>query len=261
MSAMGEIKALGAYGTKVDGKGTTAFWLNDAHVIDAGNLLTGMHDKVADIEGIWLTHSHLDHLLDIAFIMSGYFTDRKTPLRIMGLPETLDAVKEHFLNDKIWPDFSEIKMADSDMMSVEYVAIEFGKVYDIGKGMSVEPIEADHIVPCCGYKVRDAERSVVISSDTYSLDAVIEKIDTDESVTAAVVECSFPSKMETIAQVSKHLTPKILFEQLEAVKKKNIKLYINHIKPTYETQIRAEIEAMKGSWNCIILQDGDEIPF
>ena len=258
---MGEIRALGAYGTKVDGKGTTAFWLNDRHVIDAGNLLTGMHDKVADIEGIWLTHSHLDHLLDIAFIMSGYFTDRKRPLRIMGLPETLDAVKEHFLNDKIWPDFSEIKMADSELMSVEYFPIEIGKIYDIGNGMHIEPIPADHIVPCCGYKVSDAESAVLISSDTYSLDAMIEKIENDETVRSIVVECSFPSKMEMIAQVSKHLTPKLLFDQLEALNNRNLKLYINHIKPTYETQIRAEIEAMKGSWDCIILQDGDEISY
>ncbi|MDH5465566.1 MAG: diguanylate cyclase, partial [Thiovulaceae bacterium] len=79
---MAEITILGAYGTKGENHGTTSFALNETNVIDAGNILKGLTAKCADIETIWLTHSHLDHIADIAFMLDFYFEKRKKPLRI-----------------------------------------------------------------------------------------------------------------------------------------------------------------------------------
>jgi len=76
-----------------------------------------------------------------------------------------------------------------------------------------------------------------------------------------VIECSFPSEMESLAIVSKHLTPKILFEKLKKLKRDDIDLYINHIKPMFLFKIIAEIEEYKGKWEPIILKDGDFIKF
>ena len=37
-------------------------------------------------------------IVDIAYILDSYFTLRTKSLKIMGLPETLEAIKKHFLN-------------------------------------------------------------------------------------------------------------------------------------------------------------------
>ena len=93
---MEKITILGAYGTKGSHQETSSFLINESHVIDAGNLLRALDEGAAHIDGIWLTHSHLDHIVDIAYILDSYFTLRTKPLKLMGLPQTLEAIKKHF---------------------------------------------------------------------------------------------------------------------------------------------------------------------
>jgi glyoxylase-like metal-dependent hydrolase (beta-lactamase superfamily II) len=71
------IKILGAYGTRAKDFGTTSFMLNPTTVIDAGNLLNSLAADSLHVEHIYLTHSHLDHISDIAYIIDNYFTQRK----------------------------------------------------------------------------------------------------------------------------------------------------------------------------------------
>ena len=256
-----EITILGSNGTKGAEGGTSAFWLDAHNVIDAGNLLRPMKEAVADIETIWLTHSHLDHIVDIAYILDSYFSERKKPLKLRGLPETLIAIKNHFLNDIIWPDFSKIALVDSDVMGLVYEPIVLGERYLLADGSSIEAFETDHTVESCGYMVTKENSALIITADTYDLKVVIDLVLKTERVTALVVECSFPSHMAGLAKVSKHLTPKLLFEALKPLCHKGLKLYINHIKPLYKEKISEEIEHYRGAWEVEILKDGKKIRF
>jgi ribonuclease BN (tRNA processing enzyme) len=258
---MNEITILGAYGTKGVGVGTSAFYIDEKNVIDAGNLLTPLGKKSAEIESIWLSHSHLDHIIDIAYILDSYFAARKKPLKILGLKETLVSIKEDFLNNRVWPDFSSIKLLHSDEMSVAYEEIEFNKIYKIADKTYLEPYKTDHTVASCGYIITKNDSSVIISLDTYCLDSTIEKIDSREDIKTLVVECSFPSRMDQLAYDSKHLTPKLLFEKLQAMKKKDISIYINHIKPLFLEEMSKEIALYQGDFKVKILKDGEKITF
>ncbi|RLC45400.1 MAG: diguanylate cyclase, partial [Candidatus Cloacimonadota bacterium] len=146
-----QIKILGAYGTKLKGFGTSSFYLNAKNVIDAGNLLDSLQEASIDIENIWLTHSHLDHIADIAYILDNYFSLRAKTLNIIALPETIKVLKENFLNDSIWPDFSVIPMANSKEMVLKYSEIELYKEYKISESESIKAFETDHTVASCGY--------------------------------------------------------------------------------------------------------------
>ncbi len=252
---------LGSNGTKGVEGGTSAFLIDTHNVIDAGNLLRPMREAVAEIEMIWLTHSHLDHIIDIAYILDSYFSERKKPLRLRGLPETLEAVQKHFLNDIIWPDFSKIKLVHSESMAVVYEPIVIGESYFLDEQSSIEAFPTDHTVESCGYKVKRGETSIVITADTYDLKAMTDLVLERGSVTALVVECSFPSSMHVLARESKHLTPERLFTELKPLQKRGIMLYINHIKPLYEEIISSEIELLKGDWKVQILKDGEKIQF
>ena len=256
-----EIKILGAYGTKSKGYGTSAFYLNKKNVIDAGNLLEPLNIESTEIENIWMTHSHLDHIVDIAYILDNYFNLRKKSLNIIGLPETIQAIKENFLNNTIWPDFSVIPLTLSDEMAVTYTEIEIDKAYNIGNGETIKAFYTDHTVASCGYVYTKEDTSVLITADTYSLENAIQEIDQNKKISSIVVECSFPSELEELAISSKHLTPKILFEMLGELKREDVQLYINHIKPSYFKRITDEIEQYRGKWDAKILKDGNFIYF
>jgi len=256
-----EIKVLGAYGTRLKGFGTSAFYINDKNILDAGNLLNTLGEESAKIENIWLTHSHLDHISDIAYILDNYFSDRTKTLNIIGLPQTIESLKKHFFNNHIWPDFSKITMSDSNEMSMKYTELEFGVEYEIGKDEYIEAFETDHTIPSCGYIIKKGGSSILITADTYSLDNAIEILNSRLDISTMVLECSFPSDMQELAKESKHLTPKLLFEMISKVKRDDIELYINHIKPLFLTRIVSDIKKEKGKWEPKILKDGDIIKF
>ena len=256
-----EIKVLGAYGTRLKGFGTSAFYINDKNILDAGNLLNTLGEESAKIENIWLTHSHLDHISDIAYILDNYFSDRVKTLNIIGLPQTIESLKENFFNNYIWPDFSKIAMSDSNEMSMKYTELKLGMEYRIGENEYIEAFKTDHTVPSCGYIVKKDSSSILITADTYSLDNVIKILNSRVDISAMVLECSFPSDMQELAKESKHLTPKLLFKMLEDLKRDDLELYINHIKPLFLTKILSDIKDSKGKWEPKILRDGDIIKF
>ncbi len=255
------IKILGAYGTRAKNFGTSSILLNKHNTLDAGNLLDALGSESININTIWLTHSHLDHIVDIAYILDNYFTQRKETLVIYGLPETIKAIQENFLNDTIWPDFSSIRLYGTDKMAVEYREIEIGKKYKISETETLEPFETDHTVACCGYIYTKNSASIMICADTYSLDNVFEILNERKDIKSLIVECSFSNSMLKLAKESKHLTPNLLFSQLDKLKRDDVSLYVNHIKPTYMEKITKEIDENRGKWEPKILKDEDFVYF
>lgn len=257
---MSEIFILGAYGSKSIKGGSSAFRLNHNHVIDAGNLLVPLGEESVDLDAVWLTHSHLDHIVDLAYILDTHYDIRTKTLKIYGLQETIDSVRNNFFNDAIWPDFSRIPLGNGSGMTMSYHIIEPNKPYQLSQEDTIEAFLTDHTVKSCGYIVQQHNAKLLITADTLSLDTAIERIE-NEQIRSLVVECSFPNRKETLAITSKHLTPKLLFQGLQPLEGRGLQLYINHLKPAHEDEIRAEIEEMKGRWNVTILHDGDVIHF
>ena len=257
---METIRILGAYGAKGSEQESSSFLLTDTHAIDAGNLLRSLGEDAARIETIWLTHSHLDHIVEIAYILDSYFTLRSKPLRLRGLARTLGAIQKHFLNDVIWPDFSKIPLCNAEGMSVVYESIELNRVYTIDETTSIEAMETVHTVPSCGYIVRKNSSAVLITADTYKNPRLSETINKYPEITALVLECTFPSEMDVLALESLHLTPALAEEEIKGINRE-LKLYFNHLKPSFIETIKKEIKASDLLKNGHVLDDGDMIYF
>jgi len=255
------ITILGAHGAKSAEGGSSSIWLTAQHVIDAGNLLLPLEEKSAQIETIWLTHSHLDHIADIAYILDNYYEERTKPLKIFALEETLEALKKHFFNGEIWPNFAQIPLCGSQEMTLTYHALNVEQAYVIEKGKTITPFLGDHSVPSVGYVLREGSSAIVISADTYALEHIVRMIEEDPTITACILECSFPLRMATLAKTSKHLTAAYLFDGIRVLQGRNLKLYINHIKPVFAQEIKGEIERYKGDWDVTVLDDGDTVIF
>ena len=255
------ITVLGAYGSKARGYGTSSFLLNKANVIDAGNLLIGLEEKIVNLKHIWLTHSHLDHISDIAYIVDVYYDSLDETVCIHALPATIKAVKEHFLNDIVWPDFSKIPLHNGNGPCISYEVIELDQEYSISSNESIKAFKTYHTVPSCGYIYKKDENAILITADTVDIKNVMQIVNNDYSIKSMVLECSFPSEMEKLAYDSKHLTPKMLSEMLKDLKREDVSLYINHIKPLSLGKISQELEEYCHSWKPKIVKDGEILKF
>src|SRR3984957_20658374 len=63
------------------------------------------------LEAVLVSHSHLDHVRDLATIADNRCQNDVPPLIIAGTRPTLGVLKKHFFNGLLWPDFSRIPSA------------------------------------------------------------------------------------------------------------------------------------------------------
>jgi ribonuclease BN (tRNA processing enzyme) len=252
------IKVLGAYGGIGENKNTTSILVDKNIAIDAGNILNGLGEDAMYIDHILVSHSHLDHIKDIPFMIDKYFEYRFLPLKIYGLKETIDTLKKHIFNFAIWPDFSQIKLLDGKNYAIEFVEIEPNVEFVIND-IVFKPIVANHTVATVGFIVSKDNSSIYYSGDTYTNKNMWDEINSNLSIKALIIDISFPSRLDQLAKDSKHLTPKLLASELKYLKR-DIKIYINHMKPSFEKEIRhelKEIECLQNRYK--ILKDNDEI--
>ena len=238
--------------------GHSSFLIDEKNLIDAGDVLGTLGEKSIALETVWITHSHLDHIVDLAFIVDEYFDKRSKTLKIMAHKETIEALKAHVFNNVIWPDFSTIPLSNGEM-ALSYEVLDIEKTYPLESGKEIKAFICDHTVASVGYIVSQEDKAILISSDTYSLEAVVGCIEENSNIHTLIVECSFPVRMDALAKVSKHLTPDLLFGGITSLESRGLKLYINHIKHSYETEIIKEIRVRKGQWNVHILEEGETI--
>jgi HD-GYP domain-containing protein (c-di-GMP phosphodiesterase class II)/cAMP phosphodiesterase len=252
-----DIKFLGTSGSKKEGHGSSCVQVTDTIVIDAGNIINGLEDDAKHIEHIFLTHSHLDHISDIAFLVDTYFVEKSKPLKVYGLKETLEALNEHIFNWSIWPDFQEISLIDSEYKSVEFIEIQIGKEYTLDE-VTLKPIALNHTVPTCGYVIKKENISMVYASDTYTCERLWKEINEDKTIKDVVIDVSFPSEMDKLAKQSKHLTPMLLKDELKKLTRDDVSIYVTHIKPNYKNLVEKELDILKVLLNNgRVIKDGE----
>ena len=93
-----QIRVLGCSGSIAAGNRTTSFLVDDDILIDAG---TGVGDLTLDemvrIDHIFVSHSHLDHVLAIGLLADSVVrrrsAARRPPIGVHALPATIDALR------------------------------------------------------------------------------------------------------------------------------------------------------------------------
>ncbi len=256
---MNYIKILGASGSKAKDLNTTSFQIYKDIVIDAGNVLNALGDEAKDINHIFLTHSHADHITDLPFIIETFFESREIPLTIYALEETIEVLKKHSFNDVIWPDFTKIKLLRNDTFSLILKPIKIDEVIKI-HNYSIKAIKANHISGACGFVIKKNHQGFVISGDTYINPLMWEEIDNDEEIKSLVIECSYPDKLQELAKITRHLTPVLIANELEKLTRKNLSVFYYHLKPSYNKELLKDIKKHKLlSYKGKILKEGDVI--
>jgi len=85
---------------------TTSMLLDNDILIDAGTGVGNLSLKqLTRINHVFVTHSHLDHVSHIPFLVDTVGWMRNKPITVHA---TLEILKQHIFNWKIWPDFAQI---------------------------------------------------------------------------------------------------------------------------------------------------------
>ena len=255
------IKVLGAYGGKATNMQLTSLQLSKEIALDAGNLVEGLGNGIKNINHIFITHSHLDHILDIGFLIDATFDIRTTPLKVYARKETLESIKKHIFNWEIWPDFTQINLIDSDLKAIELIEIELNETIEIDD-CKIKAIKNNHTDSSNGYIIEKGNSAILFTSDTYCCDDIWEEVNNNDKISSVIIDVSFPSRLDQLAFDSKHLTPELLKEELKKLKRSDVRIYINHIKPFCKNEVVEEI--IKGDLllnNGAILEAQDVVEF
>jgi ribonuclease BN (tRNA processing enzyme) len=122
-----QLRILGCSGGIGGSLRTTSMLLDHDVLIDAG---TGVGDltltELKQIDHIFVTHSHLDHVVSIPFLVDTVGGMRESPVTVHATEETLDILRKHLFNWKIWPDFAEIPNRDEPYL--RYESLRLGQI-------------------------------------------------------------------------------------------------------------------------------------
>lgn len=258
---MDYIEFLGTGGTRTPSQGTTCLRVSEHCVIDAGNLINTFGDDVFTIEHIFLTHSHLDHIIDIPFLADLFVTQKSISLKIYGLKATLDDLRLFIFNHRVWPNFEEITLIGHTDKTIELIELELEIPYEID-GITLTPFKTDHTEGSCGYLIEKNAHGVLFSADTYRCNRIWELLDERPTIHTLITEVSFPSSFDKLAYDSKHLTPALLADELKKCKRNDFSLYVMHIKALFASTIIEELQALQLLQNGgKVLIDGDRIDY
>jgi len=239
-----KLRILGCSGGIGGNLRTTSMLLDHDVLIDAG---TGVGDlsleELRAIDHVFLTHSHLDHIACLPFMLDSVGCMREQPLIVYATEETLETLKQHVFNWKIWPDFSQIPNPLQPYM--RYQVIAQGETV-ILNGRSITTLPANHVVPAVSFHLDSGVGSLVFIGDTATQDVFWELLNRIENLEYLIIETAFSNAEKDLALMSKHLCPDLLAEELLKLKL-NPMIFISHLKPGESEITMQEIgECVKG---------------
>jgi len=238
-----KVRVLGCSGGIGEGRHTTSFLIDDDILIDAGTGLTRLDlAALGRIRHLFISHSHLDHILCLPTLLDSISDTLTEPLVVRALPEVIDSLRAHIFNGDIWPDFARIPSPEQPFM--RYQTIRVGEAVRLG-GREITAIPAHHGKPAVGYCMRGAHSSLIYSGDTRSHPALWDFANACPDIRHLIVETSFGNNQQALAEVSWHYCPATLLPDLDRLKP-GVEVWITHLKPGNENAILDEIQAGAG---------------
>lgn len=237
-----QIRVLGAYGGSTPRHRQTSFLINGTVALDAGALTESLSlEDQAEVRAILVTHSHMDHVASLPFLVENVFGHVKGPIEVVAPPEVVACLQRHLFNDDLWPDFTRIP--NHLLPTVTFRSVEPYVPFQVD-GLTAVAVPVIHVVPTCGYILSDGTSSVVFSGDTGPTDSLWAEAAKAANLRAIFVECSFPDEMANIAEVSRHLTPASLKKEMEKFPP-NVPVNLYHMKPPTLTALRSQVSALR----------------
>ena len=253
-----KVQVLGGHGGLAKGFSTTSFLIDDILLIDAGSVAGTLSiEEQTRIDHILISHCHLDHIKDLAFISDNCFGLKGKPFDVYTHKTVKQILKDHFLNDIIWPDFTKLPNEKNPTMSIHAIPEEVELTLGAYR---ITPVKVNHAHDAMGFIVEKNDSSVLFTLDTGPTDRIWEVAQKFKTLKAIFTEVSFPNQLKKVAELSDHHTP----ESIELEIKKmplEIPIILTHLKPNYRDQILQEMKAIEPGRVRVLKHDGEVFSF
>ncbi len=219
---------------------TTSYRADNDVLIDAGTGVGDLPlDQLCQIDHVFITHSHLDHVACLPLLVDSVWERRQGPITVYGLAETLAALRTHIFNWALWPDFSVIP--SETCPALRFQTVVPGEVVALPGGRSVRPLPAVHTVPAVGYLLRaPSGRCWAFTGDTGPCPELWAALNQEKGLGHLVVETAFPNQKSHLVQAAQHLSPTLLADELAQLTV-TPQVYVAHLKPGSALETRADL--------------------
>lgn len=252
-----DLRVLGCHGGETATHRCPAFLVDQRLVLDAGSI-TGVLslEEQRRIEFVLVTHAHLDHVRDLAMLSDTRTQQGGAPLTVASTAGTLNVLREHFFNDRLWPDFSRIPSREQPTLI--YRELTPGEATQLGEH-AVTPVLVDHTVEACAFIVERGSSALAYSGDTGPTERLWRELAARPQLKALIMEVAFPNDQATLARVSGHHTPESLERELRKLPAihRDLPVFLFHIKPVFQQVVEQELSRIDAR-NITILNLGDE---
>lgn len=237
---------------------TTSLLVDNDILVDAG---TGVSDlsiaELAQIDHVFLTHTHLDHIACLPLMVDTVGDMRSRPLIVHATEAVLEILHNHVFNWAVWPDFTEIPSAEKPFLRFESLRTGAAVILDERR---IVPLPANHTVPANAYQLDSGKASLVFSGDTGPCPALWAAVNKIANLRTLIVETAFSNRERKLATASKHLCPDMLKEELASLQR-DADLFITHLKPGQVELTMQEIEDCIGEFKPRMLQNNQVFEF
>ncbi|MBK9293386.1 MAG: 3',5'-cyclic-nucleotide phosphodiesterase [Oligoflexia bacterium] len=254
-----KIKVLGCHGGVAPGYRTSCYMIENRFLIDAGSIASALSPKLqSEVEDIFITHPHIDHIKDICFLVENTFYPERAIINLRSTKEILESIHSHILNDIIWPDFSKIYVDQNKSKAlIKFCPIEKTLSH---QGLKITYFRVNHPGNAIGYLLDSGTSQVIFSGDTGPTDEMWKIADDCKNLKAIFTEISFPNSFDWLARVSGHYTIEQLLNDLKKLKNKNVPIFIAHFKPRFFEELMDEFHRLAPQRLHLLHQD-DEFDF
>jgi cAMP phosphodiesterase len=250
------LTVLGCHGGELPRCRSTCFLVDGTLAIDAGSLTSTLSlEELVKVDHILLTHSHFDHVKDLPLMSDLIIGRRDKPVTIWSSTECTETLRENMFNNVLWPDFTRIK-SENKVPVLQLKSFKPGAAFKIGK-YSVKSIPVTHPVESCGFVLTDGTTTMAISGDTGPTEKLWKVLNKTSNLKALLLETSFPNKMQSLADISGHLTPQTLKTELGKFERNGCEVLLYHLKPAFVNQLKAELKDLPVQ----VLELGDAFEF
>jgi ribonuclease BN (tRNA processing enzyme) len=241
-----DLRVVGCHGGETPQHRPSAFLLGDTFSIDAGSLSRGLGlDEQLALEAVAVSHAHLDHVRDLATVADNRCQAESPSLVVAATAPTIDALRRHFFNNVLWPDFCRIPTL-SGAPTLTFVELAWEQPCRVG-AYDVVALPVNHTVDAAGFLVRGTAGAVAYSGDTGPTDAFWQWVEREPNLRGLLVEVSFPNDEQGLATVSGHHTPRTMAADLRKLARpESVPTLLFHMKPRFQGRIERECAALRG---------------
>src|SRR5688500_14004783 len=244
------VRVLGCHGGETPRHRTTSFLIDERITIDAGAVCRSLAlEEQVKIDHMLISHSHMDHVKDLALLADQVIGRRHLPVTLHCGPETAETLQSSYFNNYLWPDFTKIPTPASPVMRIDVhdAAAPFRipapgatepvkpKKQPASKGAAkkknaaplaegeydVTYVPVTHPVESMAMIIRGASGAILYTSDTGPTTKLWEVANDTPDLRGLFVELSFPNHMQALADVAGHFTPQTLDVEMKKVARRD----------------------------------------